>query len=266
MPKKRGPKTDVLEALLKRVDGLEKRLHTEKKDITLDAKTPLPSQDAPSKRSATSTQQQQQQQPQQPPQQQQQPQQSSQQQQRQSQEIQPLDIPPNPSALISPTEPRCAPLRSNCTRESSLKLTSSSHLSPVVVPDVLLDIYFSRIHGKPYHILDENATRQRMQMNQLPRPLAYSIYAVSARYVFKSVSRQRSHQCSNWTRYATHLGGYANIVRIGQEYARRARLELDIDEPSIESLQTLLLLAQAAYQAGRGKKTYMFLCMSPISL
>ena len=31
MPKKRGPKTDLLEALLKRVDGLEKRLKDEKK-------------------------------------------------------------------------------------------------------------------------------------------------------------------------------------------------------------------------------------------
>jgi hypothetical protein len=30
VPKKRGPKTDVLEALLKRVDGLEKRLKDEK--------------------------------------------------------------------------------------------------------------------------------------------------------------------------------------------------------------------------------------------
>jgi hypothetical protein len=29
VPKKRGPKTDVLEALLKRVDGLEKRLKPE---------------------------------------------------------------------------------------------------------------------------------------------------------------------------------------------------------------------------------------------
>ena len=31
VPKKRGPKTDVLEALLKRVDGLERRLQDEKK-------------------------------------------------------------------------------------------------------------------------------------------------------------------------------------------------------------------------------------------
>ena len=34
VPKKRGPKTDVLEALLKRVDGLERRLKDEKKSTS----------------------------------------------------------------------------------------------------------------------------------------------------------------------------------------------------------------------------------------
>lgn len=36
IPKKRGPKTDVLEALLKRVNGLEKRLEDEKKSDSQD--------------------------------------------------------------------------------------------------------------------------------------------------------------------------------------------------------------------------------------
>lgn len=36
IPKKRGPKTDVLEALLKRVDGLEQRLKDEKKSNSPD--------------------------------------------------------------------------------------------------------------------------------------------------------------------------------------------------------------------------------------
>jgi hypothetical protein len=36
VPKKRGPKTDVLEALLKRVDGLEKQLHNEKNPPSQD--------------------------------------------------------------------------------------------------------------------------------------------------------------------------------------------------------------------------------------
>ena len=35
IPKKRGPKTDVLEALLKRVDGLERRLRDEKEPTSL---------------------------------------------------------------------------------------------------------------------------------------------------------------------------------------------------------------------------------------
>jgi hypothetical protein len=46
---------------------------------------------------------------------------------------------------------------------------------------------------------------------------------------------------------------------VGQEYARRARLELDIDEPSIEALQTLMLLSQASFQTGKGKTTFMLL-------
>jgi hypothetical protein len=48
-------------------------------------------------------------------------------------------------------------------------------------PEVLLDTYFARIHGKPYHILDEASTRQRLLSNQLPNHLALAIYAISAR-------------------------------------------------------------------------------------
>lgn len=38
-------------------------------------------------------------------------------------------------------------------------------------------------------------------------------------------------------------------------------MELDIDEPSIEALQALMILAQANFQLGKGKKTYMLLSM-----
>lgn len=38
-------------------------------------------------------------------------------------------------------------------------------------------------------------------------------------------------------------------------------MELDIDEPSIEALQTLMLLSQATFQTGKGKKTFMLLSM-----
>lgn len=61
-------------------------------------------------------------------------------------------------------------------------LTVVSVQPPALAPDLLLDTYFARIHGKPYFILDEATTRQRLQANQLPSHLAFAIYAVSARY------------------------------------------------------------------------------------
>lgn len=40
----------------------------------------------------------------------------------------------------------------------------------------------------------------------------------------------------------------------------KAREAVDVDEPSIEGLQTLLLLSMAFFAAGKGKKSYMMLC------
>ena len=199
MPKKRGPKTDVLEALLKRVDGLEKRLKTEEKD----APPPTPTREKPEQpnRSESVT----------------------------SSDGQPnIDIPANTnglsnhnSAIISPTDSFAQP-------------------TPTLYPEVLLDIYFSRLHGKPLYILDEASTRRRLQNNQLPNFLAFAIYALSARY-------------------ASQFGSFSNAVRVGHDYYRKARMELDVDEPSIESLQALLVLTQTAFQQGKGKKAYMHL-------
>lgn len=56
VPKKRGPKTDVLEALLKRVDGLEKRLHNEAKSETQE-KENRPQQESSSNSSESAKQQ-----------------------------------------------------------------------------------------------------------------------------------------------------------------------------------------------------------------
>ena len=69
---------------------------------------------------------------------------------------------------------------------------------------------------------------------------------------------------ANITSYASQYGGYNVAVQAGHEYARRARMELDIDKPSIEALQTLILLSQAMFQAGRGEKAYMYLCKASL--
>lgn len=47
MPKKRGPKTDVLEALLKRVDGLEAKLKEKNADSPTTPSTPDASLESP---------------------------------------------------------------------------------------------------------------------------------------------------------------------------------------------------------------------------
>jgi hypothetical protein len=91
VPKKRGPKTDVLEALLKRVDGLEKRLHTEGKSDDLSDLDPSTTQDSSNDSTING--------PHPSP----------------SQSRHPVDIAPNRSSatshanqLMSPVEPRCA--------------------------------------------------------------------------------------------------------------------------------------------------------------
>ena len=48
-------------------------------------------------------------------------------------------------------------------------------------------------------------------------------------------------------------------MRLSEDYATRSRTELDIDDPSIDCLQALLLLGVAFTAAGKGKKAYMML-------
>lgn len=115
-----------------------------------------------------------------------------------------------------------------------------SHNS-IALTDALLDTYFARLHGKPYYVLDEPATRQRLRDGQLPHFLVNAIHAVSIRYV--------PHLC----------GGHNAAVRSSQEYLLQSRAQIDVDEPTIDHLQALLLLVTATFQSGRGKKSYMLL-------
>ena len=74
-------------------------------------------------------------------------------------------------------------------------------------------------------------------------------------------------QCELWfspneTRYASeYIGGYNAATRASREFTNRARAEIDVDEPTFENLQALVLLALASFQAGKGKKAYMLLSM-----
>ncbi|KAK4199387.1 fungal-specific transcription factor domain-containing protein [Triangularia verruculosa] len=145
VPKKRGPKTDVLEALLKRVDGLEARLKEKKADPEASASDNQPASVSdesvsPAATSGTKAE----------------------------------DKPEQPAG---PNE-----VGRECEESTLFSPMDASPPSPEVQPDALLDTYFSRFHDKPFHILDESTLRQRRQLNQAPDYLIHAIFAVAARY------------------------------------------------------------------------------------
>ncbi|KAI8966645.1 fungal-specific transcription factor domain-containing protein [Daldinia sp. FL1419] len=205
VPKKRGPKTDVLEALLKRVDGLEAQLKDHRK---ADASPSTEKhQHAHTEESSANA--------------------------RLAEDSDPGPKSKRPTLDISRA--------TEITSESALySPTIVSEPSPGVQIDTLLDTYFSRFHAKPYHILDESSVRQRLQLNQLPNYLIYAIYSVAARYT-------------------THPSGCQSSAKLSEEYALRSRNEIDVDEPSIDALQALVLLVTAFTAGGKGKKAYMLL-------
>lgn len=62
-------------------------------------------------------------------------------------------------------------------------------------------------------------------------------------------------------RYTTSPGQLEQSLRTGLDAALQARRMIDVDNPTVEGLQTLLLLSQAFYAHGLGKKAYMTFCM-----
>lgn len=133
------------------------------------------------------------------------------------------------------------PLQPAVVRRDSYAVATEGQAINASFTDTLIDTYFSRLHGKPYYILDEPATRQRWRDNQLPRYVVNAIHAVTIKYA--------SHLC----------GGHNGAVYSSQEYLAQCRAEIDVDEPSIDHLQALLLLTMASFQNGRGKRSYMLL-------
>lgn len=203
VPKKRGPKTDVLEALLKRVDGLEKRLQDENHPISpASSSSPVKALEMASLSQVN------------------------------------FHPPPPPHQFPPPVVQHPPPP------------PTQNHL-----PESMLDTYFARLHGKPFFILDETATRQRYQRGQLPSFLSMAIYALTLRYT----SPCGLFPCDGPADRCRYNGPSPQPQ--GLDYARQARRMVDIDRPSTEGLQTLLLLSQTFFAYGHGKRAYMTLSM-----
>ncbi|VUC36949.1 unnamed protein product [Clonostachys rosea] len=143
VPKKRGPKTDVLDALLKRVDGLEAKLREKNAEQVSSSSS---AEATTSVKEAVDEE---------------------------------LEKPPQKRLTV---DTRASP-NGGETLATPVSMTKSKERAPPLVPaEALIDTYFSRYHAKPYHILDESTTRQRAQLGQLPDFLANAIFAVASRY------------------------------------------------------------------------------------
>lgn len=152
IPKKRGPKTDVLEALLRRVDGLEKRL-----DHDDDGEKPgsKPTQTTLSEAKGSS-----------------------------SPEEYQLDSPRMDENPAVRHQPESAPAPTSGLLQSNHipSPANSTHSLPAHdQANLLLSIYFNRIHGKPYHIFHEGSIRRRYLEGRLPSHLSLAIFAITIR-------------------------------------------------------------------------------------
>ena len=139
----------MLEALLKRVDGLEARLKDQKKDASpTEESSPTTAEESTSGTGVL--------------------------------------VAAAPETETSEPRPKRPALDTTRAMDPSAEATAYSPIAtsepaPGVQGEALLDTYFTRFHAKPYHILDESSVRQRLQLNQLPDYLVHAVYAVAAR-------------------------------------------------------------------------------------
>ncbi|EED23703.1 fungal specific transcription factor, putative [Talaromyces stipitatus ATCC 10500] len=230
VPKKRGPKTDVLEALLKRVDGLERRLQEESTAASSTGETSPSTSKRKGKETSAGPS-------------------NSAEETGCSHQSSLSVMEQKDQAQLPYSDRRGSDLLASAYDNgfgdhpmSGLRHGQQANVTNRqdggFLSDAILDTYFTRLHEKPFYILEESSTRQRHRMGQLPGPLMMAIYAIT-------------------TRYSQSSEGQEGSTRTGLEYALNARQEIDVDNPTIEGLQTLLLLSMVFFAYGLGKKTYM---------
>lgn len=183
-PRKKGPNTEVLKQMLKRIDGLEKRLA--EKESPQSQASPVEEHQAT---------------------------------------VLPGDI-QNVEDQFEIWHPPQTP-----TLFNDQAIAQYNHSPPQI-----LDAFFQNFNGNPYSFLQPSRTRRAVADHQLPPQLMNAIYANSVRYL-ESDKISRLSRC--------------------EELVGLARQQLDVDEPSLENIQTSLLLSLANFSIGRGKGCWM---------
>jgi Fungal specific transcription factor domain len=173
------------------------------------------------------------------------------------------------SDITSQTSSRLAPLReqlnpptspalnisSPATSVRSTKVEAHTPFPPRSVLLKLTEIYFTHVNNQTYGFLHRPTFLRHIEEGKVPDSLLYSICAISARFSTTHAPPSLSRRPSDKESPAYHAG---------EPYAVEARkLALrDFDKPTVQNVQTLLLLALHDFGAKKGHKAWMFAGMA----
>lgn len=143
IPKKRGPKTDLLESLLKRVDDLEQQLE---ESATVEGQTIESASDIPFDILRHDD---------------------------------PQDLRDSTPRFQRTHKSQLYPRHVPASDAVAQLLTFPSPVASPTQVDALLDTFFAQVHGKPFHIVDESTIRKQVLGGILPHHLTFAIYALS---------------------------------------------------------------------------------------
>ena len=118
----------------------------------------------------------------------------------------------------------------------------------------LVEIYFTHVNNQTYGFIHRPTFLRHIEENKVPDGLLYSICAISARF-------STSHAPPPLPRQAyQELPAY----HAGEPYAIEARRWAlrDFDKPTVQNVQTLLLLALHDFGSKKGQKAWMFAGMA----
>ena len=118
----------------------------------------------------------------------------------------------------------------------------------------LVEIYFTHVNNQTYGFLHRPTFLRHIEENKVPDGLLYSICAISARFSTTHAPLPLSSQ-GNKELPAYHAGEPYAIE------ARRLALR-DFDKPTVQNVQTLLLLALHDFGGKKGQKAWMFAGMA----
>lgn len=275
MPKKRGPKTDVLEALLKRVDGLEAKLKEKNAESEQPSSSESTTQEPQAAESATKRQ----------------PAERDAAEpvaKRRATEEKTMTTTPNVTelSLFSPqtsttgwVAPRLYILASALLNTNRILITTietpphppyrrmlfSTPISTASTTS-LSTSWMKRSSGNA-----SNSTSFRPFCSTLLLPLPLGMLPSSHSTHLQPFRRHTCYcdQPSHLSyRHTPHPNGFRAAVKLGDDYASRARSAIDIDEPSIDNLQAIVLLAIAYTASGKGRKAFMLIStyICPLSM